>query len=496
MLFVAPEFLLVFLPATLAGYWMLEGAKKGRWAVSWLLLASLVFYAWSGWSSSLLFLGSLCSNYAMGHWLAKTPKKGVLAFCVGLNLSLLGVFKYGNLALDTVGFISGFRFSHWDIRLPLAISFYTFQQIAYLVQCYRSKKAEIPWYDYALAVALFPHLIAGPLVHYRELVPQFHSHKRRRVATVHFHEGVSLFVIALAKKLLLADSLSPIAKSVFDRAQQGLPLSTSEAWLGALAYTFQIYFDFSAYSEMALGLGYMFGLRLPVNFRRPYLALDLRDFWRRWHITLSEFLRDYLYIPLGGNRKGPVRRWMNLFITMLLGGLWHGADWTFMVWGGLHGLFLAANHAWASLSPVRMPKVASRLLTFFVVLMLWVPFRAANWSSTARIWGTMLCWNKPASPAGDAKPTSLDEALLPLAHARAGSWDGFFWKAVASPEAREWAWIVLGAVLIFVFRSNLDLSASPNARSAWWALYLGIIIFIVASRSFNAPPGEFIYFRF
>lgn len=499
MLFVAPEFLLAFLPAALVVYWLLEVWKGGRWSMGMLLLASLFFYGWSGLDILALFVGSLSVNFALGHWIARSHTKWPLVLGVSANLALLALFKYADFGMASFGELTGIEMPQLDWRLPLAISFYTFQQIAYLVQCHDTRKAEIPWRDYALAVAFFPHLIAGPLVHYRDLVAQFHSQKRRMVAVHHFHEGLSLFVVALGKKLLIADSLSPISGQIFAQVKSGAAFDTADAWLGALAYTFQIYFDFSAYSEMAIGLGLMFGIRLPVNFKRPYAAVDMRDFWRRWHITLSEFLRDYLYIPLGGNRKGPARRWFNLFLTMLLGGLWHGAGWTFLVWGALHGVFLACNHAWAQLSPVRLPRRVAQLVTFCVVVFLWVPFRAENWTTTARMWQSMIGLNVTATQPMTtipAKQEVLDMVINITAGAQSSAWNKFVWNIVSTPVVQMWFCVLLAALLAFQFRSNLDLSTSPLAKSTLWALYLGALLFAVAARNFHAAPGEFLYFRF
>lgn len=495
MLFVAPEFLLVFLPVTLVTYWLVErGSLGGRWSMALLLLASIIFYGWSGWETLLLFLGSLALNFRLGHWIARSGGRGPLALGVGLNLALLALFKYTDFGLETLGAATGCSLPRLDWRLPLAISFYTFQQIVYLVQCRKERRVDMPWHEYALAVAFFPHLIAGPLVHYHDLVSQFHSQKRRRVALAHAHEGLNLFIVALAKKLLIADSLSQIATPYFDHVQAGHSLAVGEAWLAAFAYSFQIYFDFSAYSEMAIGLGLMFGIRLPVNFKRPYAAVDLRDFWRRWHITLSAFLRDYVYIPLGGNRKGPLRRWLNLFVTMLLGGLWHGASWNFVAWGGLHGLFLAANHAWASRSPVRLPKRAARLVTFLVVVILWVPFRAETWEATTSLWKSMTGMVSHGASSSPAFPVlSPAQTILPvIAQGRAGD----VWKFLAQPANRQWMTICLVGLLVFAFRSNLDQAGSPRARTLGRAIWLGLLLFAIVARSFHSPPGEFIYFRF
>ena len=502
MLFVSPEFLLIFLPIVLAGYWLLERWNPKGGSMAWLLVASLVFYSYSGAPELLLFVLSLSANYALGKWVARTEWRGAFAVGVGLNLALLAWFKYADFGIGIVKSVTGWELPLLHLRLPLAISFYTFQQIAYLAKCRREKQASISWHDYALAVAFFPHLIAGPLVHYHALVSQFHSDDRKRLAALRVYEAASMFIIALGKKLLVADSLSPIAAEIFGRAGAGASLGMGEAWLGALAYTFQIYFDFSAYSEMAMALALMFGLELPVNFRQPYRAVDLRDFWKRWHITLSEFLRDYVYIPLGGSRCSATRRWLNLFLTMLIGGLWHGAGWNFIAWGGLHGALLAVNHAWAARSPVRLPVPLARVLTFAVVVLLWVPFRAETWNTTTRVWTAMAGGSTAPAPAtveGEASAPEEDQlhgVLGAIATAREAKWDGAFWKVLWQKGTGSIVLVLLSAVLVFTCRSNLELSAGEQAKSAWRAVLLGLLLFAIAARNFHAPPGEFLYFRF
>ena len=261
-----------------------------------------------------------------------------------------------------------------DIVLPLAISFFTFQQISYLVDAYSGGTKEYDFLNYCLFVTFFPQLIAGPIVHHKEIIPQFHRLRNFVFCHRNFALGLTLFIFGLSKKLLVADQLSPLVAQAFANASA---LNFTEAWVGALNYTFQLYFDFSGYSDMAVGLGLMFNITLPVNFNSPYKALSISDFWRRWHITLSNFLRDYLYIPLGGNRKGRTRQYINLLFTMLLGGLWHGAGWTFLLWGGLHGTFLVINHWWRGLK-VPLPKIICWFITFSAVVMTWVIFRAPN----------------------------------------------------------------------------------------------------------------------
>jgi len=293
--------------------------------------------------------------------------------------------------------ITGFQWQPERIVLPLAISFFTFQQIAFLVDAFRGNTREYGFLHYCLFVTFFPQLIAGPIVHHKEMLPQFKQEERDTSLLMRFSVGLSIFAIGLFKKTIIADGVGLYADAVFDAVASGTHLTFFEAWGGALAYTFQLYFDFSAYSDMAVGLARLFGIRLPVNFFSPYKATSIIEFWRLWHVTLSRFLRDHLYIPLGGNRKGRTRRYVNLMITMLLGGLWHGAGWTFMVWGGLHGLYLVINHAWRRFTRVLLPgnvrrrsfPGVARLVTFLSVVVAWVFFRADSLSVAWRILRTM-----------------------------------------------------------------------------------------------------------
>ena len=300
--------------------------------------------------------------------------------------------------------------------LPLGISFFTFQKIAYLVDAYRGEVRAGGFLSFALFVTFFPQLIAGPIVHHSEVIPQFGQKSTYRPNLDNLSMGIGIFVLGLAKKTVLADSIATYATPVFRAAQAGADPTLFEAWGGALAYTFQLYFDFSGYSDMAIGLALMFNIRLPINFNSPYKATNIIDFWRRWHITLSRFLRDYLYIPLGGNRHGVARRYANLMLTMLLGGLWHGAGWTFIVWGGLHGIFLVINHFWhalgvgsATTSGARPGSdgSAARTITFLAVMVAWVFFRAEDFDAATRILAGMAGLNGvqlPASYHGAARP--------------------------------------------------------------------------------------------
>jgi len=403
MLFNSYIFIFVFLPVTLAGF-LLIGRRGGRRiALAWLVLCSLLFYAWWNPAYLGLLLFSILFNYGVGVYLgskegSRRNQKLVLAAGVAANLILLGYFKYANFFVDTVSALTGSDYSFGAIMLPLGISFFTFQQIAYLVDAYKGLAREYNFLSYCLFVTFFPQLIAGPIVHHQEMLPQFARLSNYRVRKDNLSIGATIFIIGLFKKVMVADSLALYANVVFDGAARGISPSFAEAWLGAMCYTFQLYFDFSGYSDMAIGLGRMFGIRLPLNFNSPYKANSVIDFWRRWHMTLSRFLRDYLYIPLGGNRKGTTRRYANVMVTMVLGGLWHGAGWTFVLWGTMHGVFLLVNHAWRGITGVlglrtigrSLPAlVAARTITFLSVSLAWVLFRAANFHAAGTVLASM-----------------------------------------------------------------------------------------------------------
>jgi D-alanyl-lipoteichoic acid acyltransferase DltB (MBOAT superfamily) len=395
MLFNSYPFIFVFLPIVLAGYFLL-GRSRDLAPVVWLAAASLLFYAVGNWQFVPLLVGSIAFNYFIG-WLLIARQFGqrtrfaVLAAGVAGDLAVLGIFKYAGFfaanlnALLSTGFVV-------NILLPVGISFYTFTQIAFLVDAYRGNVARYALPHYALFVTWFPHLIAGPILHHRDMIPQFESERTKRPDPHLILCGLIIFAIGLFKKTCLADGIQPLVASAF---APGSSPSFDQAWIGVLAYTFQLYFDFSGYSDMAIGISLMFGIFLPLNFNSPYKATSIIEFWRRWHMTLSQFLRDYLYIPLGGNRRGPVLRYVNLMITMLLGGLWHGAAWTFVVWGALHGAYLCINHAWSNFGPSVSPRfapvasLAALLLTFLSVVVAWVFFRADSIASALLVLSRM-----------------------------------------------------------------------------------------------------------
>src|SRR5882762_2336417 len=383
MLFNSYAFIFLFLPVALIGYFAI--GRLGHLApVICLTLASLVFYSVSNWQFVLLLLASVAFNYCIGLLLISKPLRAaprfaVLTVGVAGDLLVLGYFKYAGFLAANLNaiFSTGFTL---NVLLPVGISFYTFTQVAFLVDAYRGNVARYRLPHYALFVTYFPHLIAGPILHHRDMIPQFERAAAKRPDPHLILCGLIIFAIGLFKKTCLADGIQPLVTLAFG---PNAP-SFDQAWIGALAYTFQLYFDLSGYSDMAIGISLMFGIFLPLNFNSPYKAMSIIDFWRRWHMTLSQFLRDYLYIPLGGNRRGRVLRYVNLMITMLLGGLWHGAAWTFVVWGALHGVYLCINHAWSNYGPkapprfARLADIAGLILTFLAVVIAWVFFRAPD----------------------------------------------------------------------------------------------------------------------
>jgi D-alanyl-lipoteichoic acid acyltransferase DltB (MBOAT superfamily) len=410
MLFNSAVFIFIFLPTVLLVFYALGYIGRIRLAIGWLVAASLFFYGWWNPAYLVLILASIVFNYLVGRALGREggPKKGTLFFGVAVNLSLLAYYKYANFFVENVNSLAGTQWDLGTIILPLAISFFTFQQITYLVDSSRGLTREYHFLNYCLFVTFFPQLIAGPIVHHGEMLPQFYESKTFRFLRENFATGLTIFLLGLFKKTVLADGAAVYATPVFDAAEAGQVLTFFEAWAGALGYTFQLYFDFSGYSDMAIGIARMFNIVLPLNFFSPYKALNIVDFWRRWHITLSRFLRDYLYIPLGGNRKGPARRYVNLFTTMLLGGLWHGAGWTFVAWGALHGGYLMVNHAWQhatrSITPkgrisVMMVHASAWLITMLAVIVAWVFFRALSFDGALRVLGGMSGVNGFVLPA-------------------------------------------------------------------------------------------------
>lgn len=513
MLFNSYAFLFLFLPLVLLGFFRLARTSR-RLAALWLAGASLFFYGWWNPTYVLLLLISIGGNYALGYAIGHTPsakdrngpRRALLITSVLANLALLGYFKYANFFVDSLSRMAGIDWSLADIVLPLGISFFTFTQIAFLVDVYRGIAREYSLIHYLLFVTYFPHLIAGPVLHHKQMMPQFGRADTYRFDAGNFGLGLTLFSLGLFKKVILADQFALYANPIFDAVGSGGQPRLFEAWFGALAFAFQLYFDFSGYSDMAIGLSKMFNVDLPINFNSPYKATSIIDFWRRWHMTLSNFLRDYLYIPMGGNRHGLVRRHANLLATMLLGGLWHGAAWTFVLWGGLHGIFLVANHAWRALCR-RLPyayfpgaRPAAVLMTFLAVVVAWVPFRAEDINAATRMLAGMAGTNG----------ISLPERLMPfLGGLPLGAVDfGGFTPLSALALHELLTWLGVGFVIVWLLPNSQEWIAGgkpdflptrflalpcwkPNLPSAIISGCMLGISFLALTRE-----SQFLYFQF
>lgn len=515
MLFNSFAFLFGYLPIVLAGYFLLDrltsSASLRLAPAVWLALASLFFYAWWDVRYLPLLLASICVNYGAGRLIgarAGAARKRVLVAALALNLGLLAYYKYANFFIDSVNAVAvaagagagSLPWSGLDIILPIGISFFTFTQIAFLVDCYRGEVREYRFIHYVLFVSYFPHLIAGPVLHHRDMMPQFADPANAHPRAANFAIGLSIFTIGLAKKVLIADNLSPLAMPVF---AAGATPTLIEAWIGVLAYTFQLYFDFSGYSDMAIGLSRLFGVKLPLNFNSPYKAANIADFWRRWHMTLSRFLRDYLYIPLGGSRHGEAMRYRNLMLTMLLGGLWHGAGWTFVIWGGLHGLYLVLQQAWQRLFGAARAHWWPTLLTFLAVMLAWIFFRAPDVATAWDISGALVGANGVSLPRGLAShAASLAQWGLHPA------FDGIRWIELAGPGLP----VLLGAMLLafkapntqeifFLYEPAIERIFQPTGRWAFswrptrrWGV--GFAALFVACIFGMNRVTEFLYFQF
>src|SRR6266446_5628433 len=388
MLFNSYPFIFVFLPLLLLGIHLLSRGSRREVALWFLVVASLCFYGWWNWHYLFLFGFSIAFNFTMAEALRpssrwqvseKARQRFLIIAFVG-NVLLLGYFKYRNFFLQTADSLG----AHWQLSsliLPLAISFFTFEQITYVMSAWRGEVGENDFLTYCLFITFFPHLIAGPIVRYGDIAPQLNRRTRIGIDADDLSTGLMIFAIGLFKKVILADTLRPWVGMVFDSNSL---LSFGDAWGGAISFALEIYFDFSGYTDMAIGLARMVGVRFTENFDSPYKAASVIDFWRRWHMTLSYFLRDYVYIPLGGNRHGELRQHLNLFLTMLIGGLWHGANWTFVVWGAVHGVMLSINHAWRRMG-LKLPEWAGWMLTFTAVVSAFVIFRAGSFSLASGI---------------------------------------------------------------------------------------------------------------
>lgn len=492
MLFTTATFSFLYLPIVLIGFFAF-GRRAPALAAAWLFAASVFFYGYWMPEFTLLLLGSIGVNFWIGERIAARHgpvRRTWLVTGIVLNLATLAYFKYANFFIDNLEALLGTNFGVGRIILPIGISFYTFTQIAYLVDTWQGKVREARPVHYGLFVTFFPHLIAGPVLHHAQMMPQFANRAVYRFNAAHCSAGLAIFCIGLFKKVVLADGIAPYADAVFVPVDAGAHPDMAEAWIGALAYTFQLYFDFSGYSDMAIGLSWMFNIRLPFNFDSPYKALSISDFWRRWHISLSTFLRDYLYVPLGGNRKGRIRRYVNLGATMVLGGLWHGASWSFVLWGAMHGAYLMVNHAFraltaklgwrAALDANVVFRLSAWVFTFVSVVAAWVLFRAETLQGA---------WRMLQSMAGSV-PRGTDHGLL-------------WWNAGQQPSVAIGWCAVLGAVAVFSRNSNTlgeRLLATMQARPAWRpplaGAALACAVALVIVNTTRSSSSAFIYFNF
>lgn len=497
MLFNSTDFILYFLPLVLLVYLLLCRWASLRVLMSWLVIASLFFYAYWNPVYLLLILASILFNY---YWAALMRRYGgyasLLGIGVAINLGALGYFKYAGFLVATGVELFGTDWQIPAIALPLAISFFTFQQIGFLVDTHRGKVGRTGFLDYCLFVTFFPQLIAGPIVHHADVMPQFAGAFVKRAWLNNFAVGGSLFIIGLAKKVGIADQLAVYADAFFSRAAAGGDISCMDTWLGSAAYTLQIYFDFSGYSDMAIGLARMFGIVLPINFDSPLKALSIAEYWNRWHMTLSRFLREYVYFSLGGARRG--NRSLNLFITMFLGGIWHGAAMTYVVWGAMHGMFLVVNHWWRSFRIGRLGqtevlqsrpgRLLAFILTFACLLVGFVMFRADSLHTALYIYKHMF------NPQSIAYSDSL------LADFHSWSW----WPELARHS--DWAKfldqfkLVIVALLIALFAPNSQRMFPPDSViesfSVAQALLITALLVGLLALINQAEESAFIYFIF
>jgi len=462
MLFNSPMFLFVFLPLAYAGFWRLE-SKQQRYV--WLTFTGYAFYSfWDARFCALMAFSTLVSYLAGRGLLAwKDPKRRKLCLVLPIvaDLMLLGFFKYTNFAISSAHSIAGwcgqsFSFPELGIILPVGISFYTFHTISYIVDAYRGTIVPTRnFFEFSCYVSLFSQLVAGPIVRFRQIEGDLEKIDRADWRAG-LNIGWSFFVIGLIKKVLIADTIALI---IDPRLNEQVQLASGEAWLCMLGYTYQLYFDFSGYSDMAVGLGHLFGMKLPQNFDSPYKALNIADFWRRWHISLSSCLRDYLYIPFGGGRGSKLLVNRNLLLTMLIGGLWHGASWTFVIWGAYHGLLLVSYRQWGALWD-RMPRLLQRAGTFVLVVVGWAFFRANNLDSAFHILGSMFSWN---GLGAEAFPISLFMLLG------------------------------IGALIIHLFPNTFEVKHSWGLLPS---ISLGALFVLCIIIVMGGDPSPFLYFQF
>ena len=484
MLFNSYEFIFGFLPLVFFIYFYLNSKRLTEAGKAFLVFSSLFFYSWWNIIYLPLILSSLLFNYVIGSSLnkkSKISKQSILGIGIIANLLLLGYFKYSDFFISNLNYISGLHVKLLHLALPLAISFFTFQQIAYLVDSYREETKEYDFLNYALFVTFFPQLIAGPIVHHKEMMPQFAMLRNKAKNYKNISAGLFIFSIGLFKKVVVADTFSLWSNAGFNHS---VDLTLFEAWATSLSYTFQIYFDFSGYTDMAIGAALLFNIKLPINFNSPYKAKNIQDFWRRWHITLSRFLKDYIYIPLGGNRKGVFRTYYNLMTTFIFGGLWHGAGWTFVLWGTLHGFALVIHRFWKTLG-FSINKYLAWFITFNFLNITWIFFRAKEWSDASNVLLGMIGTNGIAVDKGIHK-------IIEFFHMQNYiKYEKLFGLTVDKNGSFKW---ILIALIIVLFAKNSNQLVSQFKATRTTALFASVLFVYTI---FNlSKVSEFLYFNF
>ncbi|SFV53175.1 Probable poly(beta-D-mannuronate) O-acetylase [hydrothermal vent metagenome] len=447
-------------------------------AKGFLVLSSLFFYSWWNINYLPLILFSMFFNYFIGGRLnsQSNHKRTILTLGIVANLSLLGYFKYYDFFIENFNLLFNSTMPLLHLALPLAISFFTFQQIAYLVDSYRGETKEYNFLNYALFVTFFPQLIAGPIVHHAEMMPQFESNRNSVKNYRHIATGLFIFSIGLFKKVVIADTFAQWANIGFDTAPA---LNLFEAWATTLSYTFQLYFDFSGYTDMAIGAALLFNIKLPFNFNSPYKALSIQEFWHRWHMTLSRFLRDYIYIPLGGNRAGNFRTYTNIFITFLLGGIWHGAGWTFVLWGAMHGVALILHRIW-NLLGYRLPAIIAWVTTFIFINVSWVFFRANDWESAIKVLKGM------SGATGIVLPPFIGNHINHFTIGDITTHIGDGYKVLLA--------ILIGFIIILLFNNSNKFR--DKKMDLKYMIFASLLFSLAVVKSLSSSTEIFLYFNF
>ena len=490
MLFNSYIFVFMFLPITFFVYFLLNYKSYTNLSKIFLISASLFFYSYWNIKYLPILLFSMFVNYFIGLRLSKynfstaLNKKLFLIFGIALNILLLGYFKYVDFFINNLNFVFNSQISLLHLALPLALSFVTFQQIAYITDCYRGGVQQHNFLNYGIFITFFPQLIAGPIVHHKEVIPQFASIKNKFLNYKNISIGLFIFSIGLFKKVAIADTFAVWATLGFDTAKS---LSFFEAWATSLSYTFQLYFDFSGYCDMAIGSALLFNIKLPINFNSPYKSLNIQEFWRRWHITLGKFLTDYLYIPLGGSRISKFRTYINLMIVFLLSGFWHGAGWTFIFWGFLHGLAIVIHRVWMNLN-FKMNKFIAWFITFNFVNFAWIFFRAKSWDDAIKVLKGML---DIQNIVFSDKFATLFNYLNPFYFIEDISYNKS--KIIFDIHVLEMICVTL--ILTLLFKNSILLSFS-NRNKIYYPIYCAFIFFVSVILISTSKYSEFIYFNF